>query len=644
MEGLVASWRRLLQRRWPWGLAAGAAVAAVVAAALFLPPPTWRADARLRLSEPPPAPGVSPTGGVLSLLRPGGDPFANELELLGSRTVAEEVTRSLALSAEVEAPGKWYRDSLFVSMRSTAATEEATFRIVWEGDGVRVDRLEPVSASAVARGAPGKPLRFGGLVVVPRARRPDGPTAVRLKTLPFAEAAERFRRALDFERSRRDANVLDLTYDHTDPGVAVAAVQTAVTRYVETRGKLYGRESGTTVDSLREVADSTAAELARAEAALAALQRESGLVAPEVQAEAYVERWVEARTAVEETRAELSLVESALRRSESAASRAEAWTTLVAQPRFLENPTVGDLVTRLSALEEERLALASRRSPESRELGVVQDQIRTLDASLRSVATSYARSLRESLEEQTGREAALRATLDGLPGDALEVGRRQRDVRLLTEVLVGTEQRLRQEEIRKALSFANVQVIDPPALEYEPVWPRPKLGAAVGLLLAFGTGVLAMVVVERADGRIRRVADVRELVAGPVLATPTVRDGRMTLGAGEAEALRRAAEPGARLVLGAPEDPGDARMLAELLQEAREGPVEARAAGPVTTYGDAVEVVGDGGAPVILVVRSGGTGRRALRRAAALVRDAGGGIGGSVLVGHSRRGREALWT
>ena len=61
-----------------------------------------------------------------------------------------------------------------------------------------------------------------------------------------------------------------------------------------------------------------------------------------------------------------------------------------------------------------------------------------------------------------------------MPARVAELGRRQRDVRLLSEIVVLTEQRLRQEELREALTYSNVQVIDPPALRDRPVWPRKK--------------------------------------------------------------------------------------------------------------------------------------------------------------------------
>lgn len=652
-EAIPVRWARLTRRRWWVGVPAALLVTLAAATLLLLSRPVWRGEARLRLSEPPPPASASPTGGILSLLRTGGDPFANDLELLGSRTVAEDVTAELALDARLVAPRGWYRDSLFASMESTRATDDATFELTWQADDrVRVDQLDPEQEPGVAEGPLGAPLRFGGLAVVPGPRRVGAPTSVRVTTVPFQEAAERFRGALDFERSRRDAYVLDITLDHADPGLARAAVEASVARFIRLRGDLYGRESDTTVDSLRVVVEQTEADLARAEAALEALQRESGLVAPGAQAEGFVERWVTVQGELETARAELSLVEATLDRMAASAAPEEAWTTLLAHPRFLENPTLGDLLTRIVALEEERVALASRRSEESREYRVLEAQISLLDTSLRSLATNYARSLRSSLDELEARERRLSARLDALPAAAIQVGSRQRDVELLTGVLVATERQLRQEEVRSALTFANIQVVDPPALVFEPVWPRKKLGAAVGLLLALGTGMLSMVVVDRADTRLRRVAEVRAVTSAPVLGTPVAGRGYSAVPATELDALRRVLRraPDQAVVFHGLEGRNDADVVLHALGDIEGLARGAAVGGRVATVEDlaAPEIAQTvpGGAPprVVLVVRCGRTPRGTLRRAVAVLDESATPVVGSVLLCRTRAEAEAAWT
>src|SRR5690606_23691132 len=66
----VGSWLGLVRRRWRVGLLVFVLVAGGAAAVTLLSRPIYRAEARLRLGEPPPMGGVSPaTGGLFALMR-----------------------------------------------------------------------------------------------------------------------------------------------------------------------------------------------------------------------------------------------------------------------------------------------------------------------------------------------------------------------------------------------------------------------------------------------------------------------------------------------------------------------------------------------------------------------------------------------
>src|SRR5690606_11782019 len=162
---------------------------------------------------------------------------------------------------------------------------------------------------------------------------------------------------------------------------------------------------------------------------------------------------------------------------------------------------------------------------ESRALAVLDEQIESIDASLRALAEAYASALERAERELSARIAEMDAELAGMPRDLIELARRQREIRILSEILVLTEQRLRQEELRQALTFSNVQVIDPPALRYRPVWPRKKVGVAIALLLGGTFSLLGMVVAERADRGLRSARQVRDAAGVPVLAAPLAGHG-----------------------------------------------------------------------------------------------------------------------
>ena len=81
-ESLV-KWLGLLRRRRVSGIFVFTVVLAVAVVVLVAARPIYRAEARLRLGEPPPMSGVSPNAGILSIFQLGGDAFSNDLELFG---------------------------------------------------------------------------------------------------------------------------------------------------------------------------------------------------------------------------------------------------------------------------------------------------------------------------------------------------------------------------------------------------------------------------------------------------------------------------------------------------------------------------------------------------------------------------------
>jgi hypothetical protein len=338
-----------------------------------------------------------------------------------------------------------------------------------------------------------------------------------------------------------------------------------------------------------------------------------------------------------------------LARVETAPDPGSAWTTLVAHPAFLQNETMGGLLTRLTELEQERTQLASRRAQENLEYRTITEQIADLDATLRAVARSYRTSLADRIAGLEGEVAELRAQLAQLPAQAMELAQRQRDIRLLSEVFLVTEQRLRQEELREALTFSNVQVIDPPARQYRPIWPRKKLGLAIGLMLALGTAVLAMVVVDSADATARSASELATVSGAPVLAALSVGE-RTALGNGtgpETAALMRLGRDAERspppLVVAAVDD-GRGLAIADQVRAALSGGDgrEVRVAPPVTSYPAALEAISAGG-PVLLAVVHGRTTLPDVERAARLLRDAGGSVAGLVVLVRTEEEAVELW-
>jgi uncharacterized protein involved in exopolysaccharide biosynthesis len=651
--GRAESWLALLRRRRIAGLSVFVPLFVLASLLVLTARPIWRSEARVRLGEPPPMGGVSPTAGFFGLMRLGGDPFANDLELLSSRTLAEGVMRDVSLNAQLMAAKGWYRDSLFTRFEADSTTADALYEFTWTGDGGVAVRMKSPRDSAILTGTPGEVLSFGGVRVVVQPPRPSMPERFRVRTYPFAFAVSQTAARIEAERSRRDANVVDIVFDDADPALANQAVQSIIDRFVSLRTTIQGRESRQTVDSLRVVAGETMAELEAAENALESWQRETRLVAPEVQSEVFVTRYGTLLSSVEQAQLELDAITTIVDRLENAPDTAAAWSTLLTHPGFLASETIGQMLSRLTTLEQSRVELATRRAEGSREYQLLVDQIAQLDATLRSLASNYRTQLANRIASMQEQANAMDVALAVVPSQTIEMGRRQRAIRLLSEIILLTEQRLRQEELRQALTFSNVQLIDPPALRWKAVWPRRKVGLGIGFLIATSFALLAMVVAERADRKLRRATDIERTIGAPVLAvTIAPSSGLPFLSDSEVRAVARHAGPNgppARVAVAAVEHDSRSQRIAHALANGEERrPPSTVHQLPVLDVIPAIDdfaaaAAADGGS-VALVVHYGKTRRDAVARACRLLEAAGATVAGAIVVCERERDTTAVWS
>jgi tyrosine-protein kinase Etk/Wzc len=656
---VVASWLGMIGRRWMWGAGVFLVVLGATVAFILIQRPIYRAEARVRLADPPPMSGLNPSASMLSMFGVGGSAFANDLQLLGSRSLRESVVAERTLQAQLIAPPGWTRDSLLVSLSAGRETEKAAFELTWTPDGSLVVTRTAPTESVLGTFAPGTPVLMGGVTAVFHPRRQGTPESFGMVTVPFAEAVRQAEGRIVAQRAARDAQVLDVSYDDPDGALAEQVVESTVAHFTALRAAVNQRESGETVDSLRVVLEKTRAELALAENELESLQRESGLVSAEAQSEALIGRYSQALFAEESTRAELDLLGAALGRVNAAENPGEAWLSLAAHPQFLENETIGGLLGRMALLEEQRIQLASVRALENVQLRTVHEQIAQLDTSLRTIARNLQTGLAERLRLVEGQVAAMEAQLGATPRLMMQLGRRQRDLRVLNEVAVLTEQRLRQEELRQALTFANVQVIDPAALRYRPIWPRKKLMLAAGLLLASGFAALAMIVVERTDRSVRSARQLAPYMTSPLLAAVAVartngRVGGFELTPVEVEVLlrrgRMETDGRSRLLVLSAGAQGDAEELARAVERVAGNGGGSEHLKPsltvLTSVGSraAAEAVAREGVPVLLVLRAGETESDDVARTLGLLSDAGAPVAGGVLLCRSTREAHIAWS
>src|SRR5690606_34636053 len=139
------------------------------------------------------------------------------------------------------------------------------------------------------------------------------------------------------------------------------------------------------------------------------------------------------------------------------------------------------------------------------------------------------------------------------------------------------------------------------------VWPRKKLGLAVGFVIASMMGTLGMAVAESADRTVRRASQVTRLTGVPVLGVARVHRSDLDLPPVDVAAVLRRA--GARFAVAAVDpDTGAAADIARVLSsgdERVETLPDVTLVDSIDRFGAAVRAAEAG--PVVLVLRAGRT-------------------------------------
>ena len=517
--------------RQRWTLLACLAVGGAAGTALVLRArPVYEASALARVEEAPTGrPAGVPQQLDLALLLGGGAGVGTDLEVLRTRTLAAAVVDSLGLRLDVTAPRRAVRSRVLAAVRVDSAAPAGEYLLERDSAGGFTVR-EAAGGRRIGRAAPGAAFALPGV----RAVLARGAGAYESVTLAVAEREAAVRgvaRGLEIDRPSREANIVRLAYQSTDPVLARDVPNVLADRFVALRQEMHTTEARSTARFLREQLDTLSLQLAASERTLQQFQQANAVV--DLQTEGQTELTQAARFQAE--RSALGTEHDALAalvRSADAEAAAQApgqpspFRRLAAFPTLMRTQTTSELLASLTRLENERGALMVRRRPNDPEVEALTTRIRQIEAELRQLADTYRGALAGQIASLDGHLAASRGRLDRIPARALQNARLSRQPLVLSELYGVLQARLKEAEIASRVEDPSVRVIDPAALPTQPVSPKKKLilGGALmlSLLAALGIGYLR----EFTDETVHTPGDLELALGAPVLALVPRLSGR----------------------------------------------------------------------------------------------------------------------
>ena len=512
---------KALRRRWLLVLGAPAVTTLLALLFIFLARPVFESGASIRfLEDKTPlgsglGSGMGQGGGGLSLLASLAGrsvPTATEVQVLGSRALARVVMDELGLRLELRRPLRVRRGAVFQEVDLSEQVTEGVFTLDWVADGqftvtgrivaernvfrpiLNERKIEVDLGSAVV----GEPLPIEGARIV---LAPEAATLrrIRFRIHSMQDALDDFQENVSIERARRDADVVSIHVRWTDPEVAARAANLMATRFMERRDAFLSREFGRTAAFLSSELDSLQGELVVAEEALRVYREAQGIVQPEAQAIAAVERLADLQgrrdLIAAERQALLTFLDEVLAAPADIAAESR-YRQLVYFPTLLANAATAELLRLLGEIENERAALLDRRTPDAREIRVLSQRVTELENQLRAVAETFMDGLGNQVASLDQLIAGFQVELERVPAVELEYLRRRRQVEVLTELYLFMQLRQKEAEITAAGESGGARIVDVAEVPLEPIVPQPMLTLIISLVVGAGIGVGGAVALE----------------------------------------------------------------------------------------------------------------------------------------------------
>ncbi len=513
---LARAWALFVRRRWLIGLVACLCTLAFgFVSALTVP--VFRSGATVRIDAQ--NSGVPVLDVIQKLGAGSAQEIFTEMEVLRSRRLAEVVVDRLQMQVSAQSPYGVTPRPFFV--RAPRTIELSSFaeqvsispgvgnsrwRVHREKNGVLVFSRTSADSSSeapfVVRERVGADVDLSGV----RFHLAEGLEQVPdfdVNIVRFESAVERLRGGLSVSRAQRDANIVAVAYESTDPVLARDVPNALAAAFLNFRNTGIKTEARSTVKFLRDQLRLLEVQLAEAEERLRKFRETAQTVDLGTEAKSQVAELARLRAdrdAKEGERSALTKLLSDAARPPGVvtADTVSAFRRLVAFPTLLSSPAATFLAS-LNTLENERAVMRQTRTASAADVQMITGRIRALEEQLRAITTTYVQGLTSQVAVMDSSIAQFQSLVKLVPAKEMEFARLDRETQVLSSLFTMLQTRLKEAEIAQAIEDPRVRIVDTALLPRQPIKPRWQRSLALGLLLGLALGVGLAVAMESLD-------------------------------------------------------------------------------------------------------------------------------------------------
>ncbi len=435
-------------------------------------------------------------------------PLETEIEIIRSRSVAEQVVQRLHLNWQISERSKGVGFKLLEL--SFAPPLRAVKVEVAGGKNFAVKTLE---GKSLASGVSGTLLTTPGFtLLITDLKGKPGDTFI-LRMIPVTSAALAVRGKLVAGKvvgATGQSNVMLLSYRDTDPVRARDILNTTVQAYQEKTTAYKTEEATRTIDFLEGQLQSIDKELDVAEKNVEAYKKSVGIYTLDGEASLIFGKLTAIDMAKMEQGQQRKLLELAMTSVQGARNKGTAY--------YPGDPIGMTMMAKMEELDSQKKALLSEYTPEHPQVKSVQSQINEQLRQLLLIYQSAVAGVDEKVTFLNKKLSAEERDLSALPQEERELIKRMRVSKVNADTYSLLMQKYQEARIAKASSTGNANIIDTAITPDSPVFPQKQKNILLGLVLGLFLGVGSAFFLEYLDDTIKDSDAALREVGAPVLA------------------------------------------------------------------------------------------------------------------------------
>lgn len=502
----------VIMRRWKTFVAAFLAVFICVALYTCMMKPVYEATATLHVKED------KGKGGLLGELALNtSNPVNAELEILKSRTNAEQVVKRLHLDWQVSkmSDGLSFR---IVAFSSTA--KDPVYEIKLNSDGIF--KVKDSNGNIVGEGQSGQLIKGANFTLLLNDVKGEKGDKFTLKQLPFDDVVSVLRNGIKAVEVGRMTSVIKVSYNSTDPVMARDVVNTLIQSYLEQNISFKAEEASRTVNFVEDQIQGLRKDLDNSEKDLQVYKSSTGVVSLDNEARELIQKISE----MEKARADVILQKKQIEFALDSLKTSMRKGTIYSPAIMRDDPLVASMASKLSELEVQKKALRNDYTENHPAVKTIQGQIEEIQRKIRSTYETNLNNLAKQQSNVTHELSLYEKRMRSLPEAERDLARLTRISSVNAGIYTFMLQKHEEARIAKASTISNIDIVDQAIAPSHPVKPKKAQNLLLGLLFGCMLGIGLVFFQEYLDDTIKDAEEAKRVMGLPLLGVIPHINGR----------------------------------------------------------------------------------------------------------------------